>query len=171
MFARVHPENEAQLLADLHKISASCETLDEWLDVHDYLVRFLRRFARDVGAIRQFSQDVSAPFEVADEMTFASWFRTASARVPVVRCVFDESASCVRTLQRRRMQNLDEPIFGELYSEDAIAIEPGAGHFDLRKPEIIRKHVEGVLAALQATPPAGEQSVNRVMRHCSIPAR
>jgi hypothetical protein len=37
---------------------------------------------------------------------------------------------------------------GDKYREDSILIEPDAGHFDLERPDIVSKHLESLLGAL-----------------------
>jgi hypothetical protein len=41
---------------------------------------------------------------------------------------------------------------GDRYREDSIVIEPDAAHFDLERPDVVQKHLEAMMTALDAHP-------------------
>ena len=160
VFARLRPGDDAGLLEDLRALSNDVGTLDEWLTSHEYFVSVLRRMGRNLEAVRQFAKDIVAPLLEDSEGTFPGWYRAASERVRALRCVWEESPSCLRLVQSLRMRNFDSGVLGDAYHEDSLMIEPG-GHFDLATPDVIAKHLEAVVAAarVERTPSLGRHDV------------
>ena len=72
--------------------------------------------------------------------------RDTSQRVRALRCVFEETPTVERILQRLRLRNIDESIFGDRYREGTIAIEPGTMHFDLRSTDVVRRNLQKLVA-------------------------
>jgi hypothetical protein len=153
LFARMSGGDPAQVLADLRALGDGAATLDEWLDVHEYLVTTLRKFHGDVAPLRRFSADVVQPFaeaaETGDDPPFAAWYRAASARVRRLRCVFEDTEEIERPLRALRLRNLDAGVLGPHHRDDAIVVEPGTSHFDLVQPERMLRHVDEVAAAVR----------------------
>ena len=138
----------SRMLADVQVISRGVDTLDLWLDVHEYLVSTVRKFRGDAEALRRFAGDVVEVFERGDTNPFIGWFRAVSATVRCLRCVFDDSEAHVRLVHGLRLQNLDSGILGPNYQDESLVIETGKNHFDLLDPELIAGHLEGVLSTL-----------------------
>ncbi len=149
ILARMSPDNPDQLLGDLRTLGNNAPTLDDWVDVHEYLVRIFRKFHGDIGVLQAFASDLVRPFTEPGEATFVEWFRTASARVRQVRCVFDSTSVTSRVAQALRLRNLDTAILGEHYREDSIVIEPNTRHFDLMQPERLSRHISEMVATLR----------------------
>ena len=150
LFARMDRDDSRLVLDDLRSLGAGAATLDEWLLVHEYLVATLRKFQNDVAPLRRFSADIVRPFTVTGESPFAAWYRSASARLRRVRCVFEDTEMLNRPLRELRLRNLDEPVFGQRYREDSIVTEPGTDHFDLVHPDVMLRHVDELVRALRA---------------------
>jgi hypothetical protein len=149
VFSRVRPGDETGLLEDLRTLSAGTTTIDDWVASHEYFVNVLRRMRGDMDAVRRFSEDIVAPFLEDNDGTFPRWFRAVNDKVRVVRCVWEGSATNVRLVQALRMRNLDIGLLGERYSDDSIHVEPGIGHFDLVRPDVLRRHFDAVLDAVR----------------------
>jgi serine/threonine protein kinase len=148
ILARMNPDDPIRLLADLRTLGSST-SLDDWVDVHEYLVRIFRKFHGDIGVLQRFASDVVKPFAESGEATFVEWFRTASARLRQVRCVFESTGVTSRAAQALRLRNLDTGILGEHYREDSIVIEPDATHFDLMQPARLSRHIDEMVAKLR----------------------
>jgi hypothetical protein len=159
VFARLRPGDDKGLLEDLRTVSNDVSTLDEWLTSHEYFVKVLRRMGGNLEAVRQFAKDIVAPFLEDNEGTFPRWYRAASERVRGLRCVWEETPSCVRLVQSLRMRNFDSGVLGEAYREDSLVIEPGTGHFDLVKPEIVARHLDAVVDTARTAWPGVTPSV------------
>jgi len=47
------------------------------------------------------------------------------------------------------LRNLDERIFGDLYEEDSIVMDPDTGHFDLMEPTRVERHLDALTERLR----------------------
>jgi hypothetical protein len=148
LLSRLDSADPRRVLEDLRSLGDGAGTLDDWLNVHEYLVATLRKFHGDVGPLRRFSADIVRPF-AEGERPFAAWFRAASERVRRLRCVFEDTEMIDTPLRELRLRNLDERILGARYHEDSIVTESGTDHFDLIEPELVLRHVDGVVRALR----------------------
>jgi len=158
ILARMSPDDPTRLLADLRSLGNNAPTLDDWVDVHEYLVRIFRKFHGDIGVLQGFASDLVRPFTEPGEATFVEWFRTASARVRQVRCVFDSTSVTSRAALALRLRNLDTGILGERYREDSIVIEPNTSHFDLMQPVRLARHIGEMVATLRGDSERGSIS-------------
>ncbi|MEO7858345.1 MAG: serine/threonine-protein kinase, partial [Gemmatimonadaceae bacterium] len=149
LLGRMDAENPRLLLDGLRSLSTGADTLHEWLNIHEYLVATLRKFGGDIAPLRRYSADIVEPFEAEGASPFPTWYRSASARVRRLRCVFEDTAMIEGPLRALRIQNMDERIFGPWYREDSIVIEPGTDHFDLNRPELVLRHVEEMVRMLR----------------------
>ena len=155
LLARMSPDDPMRVLADLRTLGNNSATLDDWVDVHEYLVRIFRKFHGDTGVLQRFASELVRPFSEPGEATFVEWFQTASARVRQVRCVFESTGVTSRAAQALRLRNLDTGILGERYREDSIVIEPNAIHFDLMQPALISRHLDEMVATLRGESEGG----------------
>jgi serine/threonine protein kinase len=149
ILARMNPNDPARLLADLRTFGTASTNLDDWVDVHEYLVRIFRKFHGDIGVLQRFASDLVRPFAESGEATFVRWFRTASARLGAVRCVFESTGVTGRAAQALRLRNLDTDLLGPHYREDSIVIESDASHFELMNPVRLSRHIDDIVARLR----------------------
>ena len=157
MLARMSSRHPERLLADLRSVGESATELDTWLTVHTYLVAMLRKFRVAVDPLRSLAREVVRPFEAGGESPFNQWYRDASANIPVVRCVFEDSERHRTFVSSLVLGHPDSHRLGDRYREDSILIEPDTGHFELERPDIVSKHLEAMLSAI-ATPPAKQHA-------------
>ena len=148
MLARMSSRHPERLLADLRSVGESATELDTWLTIHTYLVAMLRKFRAAVDPLRSLAREVVRPFEAGGESPFTQWYRDASTNIPVVRCLFEDSERH-RTFVSSLVLHPDSHRLGDRYREDSILIEPDTGHFELEKPDVVSKHLEAMLAALE----------------------
>ena len=83
-------------------MSARAESLDEWVNLCEYIVKIVPVFRDDVAPLRAFGAGISAPFEGESLAPFAEWYRKAAARGCRLRCVFEDTGMyrhLVRDLQ------------------------------------------------------------------------
>ena len=149
MLARMSSRHPERLLADLRSVGESATELDTWLTVHTYLVAMLRKFRVAVDPLRSLAREVVRPFEAGGESPFNQWYRDASANIPVVRCVFEDNERHRTFVSSLVLGHPDSHRLGDRYREDSILIEPDTGHFELEKPDIVSRHLEAMLAALE----------------------
>lgn len=149
MLARMSSRHPERLLADLKAVGDSAAELDTWITIHTYLVAMLRKFRGAVDPLRQLAREIVRPFESGGESPFLSWYRDASANVPIVRCLFEDSERYRAFVSDLVLGQADSKRLGDKYREDSILIEPDSAHFDLERPEVVMKHLEAMLATLQ----------------------
>jgi len=125
-------------------------TLEDWLDVHEYLVGIVRKFHDDVGTLQRFASDIIRPFEQPDQTVFADWIRMASERVRCLKIVFEDSGVTSKAAQEFRLRNLDSNVLGDGYREGSIEIDPGATHFDLMKSDRLLCHIDEMVTTLRS---------------------
>ena len=136
-------------LGDLSQFGTTATSLDEWLNIHEYLVKVLRKFQHDIGVLQRAAADIVALFEPWQGFeVFVRWFKGARARVPVLRLVFSDSSNTRNALSRLKLMNLENGILGEEFPEGQITVSPDTDHFELMATERILRQVEELLAAI-----------------------
>jgi serine/threonine protein kinase len=154
MLARMSSRHPERLLADLRSVGENATELDSWLTVHTYLVAMLRKFRNSVDPLRSLAREIMRPFEAGGESAFNSWYRDASANVRAIRCLFEDNALHRAFVGDLLLTQATTKRLGDKYREDSILIEPDTAHFDLEHPDIVQKHVEALLASIEAQPAA-----------------
>jgi len=149
MLARMSSRHPERLLADLRTVGESATELDTWLTIHTYLVAMLRKFRGAVDPLRSLAREILRPFEAGGESPFLQWYRDTSANIPVVRCLFEDNELHRAFVSSLILGSADSHRLGDKYREDSILIEPDTGHFELEKPDVVAKHLEAMLAAME----------------------
>jgi hypothetical protein len=152
MLARMSSRHPERLLADLRSVGESANELDSWLTVHTYLVAMLRKFRNSVDPLRSLAREVVRPFEEGGDSPFITWYREASANVRTLRCVFEDDEHHRSFVGDLLLSQETTKRLGDRYREDSIVIEPDAAHFDLERPDVVQKHLEAMMTALDAHP-------------------
>jgi pimeloyl-ACP methyl ester carboxylesterase/tRNA A-37 threonylcarbamoyl transferase component Bud32 len=149
VFRQLGAVDEAGVIDGLRRVGSDARTLEEWIKVHEYFIGTFRKFGHEVAPVRRFSDDLVRPFEERPDV-FPEVYRAATARVPVVRCLWEKSPGCSALIQALRLRNLDDPsVLGEHYTDESLAVQPGADHFDLIKPAILGPHLEAVVETIR----------------------
>ena len=142
-----HPEMS---IAKLRGLGDSATSLDNWLNVQEYLVKVLRKFQSDIGVLQRTAADIVLPFkETPGFRVFAQWFRGARERVRALRLVFCNDSLTCAALARLKLENLDEGILGGEFPKDIIAVL-NADHFDLIATEHVLRQVDELVVEARA---------------------
>ena len=105
VLARLAPDKPEVSTAELLKLGETADSLDDWLNVHEYLVRVLRKFQGDMGVLQRAAADIVGPFKDTPEFeTFAQWFKGARQRVPALRFVFSSDSGSQAALARLKLK-------------------------------------------------------------------
>jgi len=134
----------------LRAIGGGVSSVDEWLNLSDYLLRIMRKFSGDLSALQRHAQDVVHEFTDADPHPFDRWYREATARVRWVRCVFEDTPMYEPLVQGTRLRNMDNGVLGPGYRDDSIVLEPELDHFRLMDPALMQRHVEALIGSMRA---------------------
>lgn len=151
VLAHLAPEHPEISVADLRKLGASAASLEQWLNIHEYLVRVLRKFHGDIGVLQRAASDIVRPFrEEHGFKVFARWFGGARNRVRVLRLVFPRDPVSTAAVARLRLENLDGAILGGDFPEDEIRVSEQSDHFQLMSARDILREVEEMVAMARA---------------------
>lgn len=143
-------ETDERQLRDLVSFGDTATSMTEWLNLHEYLVKVMRKFRGDVGGLKAFAAGIAGPLESYEEMPFIEWYRVASKRLRALRCVFSDTDAYNRDVASLKLEHLDTGILGEHYDEDSLVTELEADHFELLDHDRMVRHVEAVVNAARA---------------------
>ena len=133
-------------IAELKRLGDSASSLDDWLNMQDYLVKVLRKFQGDIG-VQRAAADIVRPFsENQGFEVFARWFKGARERVQALRLVISNDAAYQAALTRLKLENLDNRILGGEFPEDTITVSGSADHFGLMAAERVLRQVDELVA-------------------------
>ncbi|MGH9323278.1 MAG: hypothetical protein ACRD21_08760 [Vicinamibacteria bacterium] len=77
---RVTALGEEETLASLRSVGTAAASLDDWIDLHDYLLQIARKFRGGLDSLQMFARDIVQPFEAEPLAPFIEWYRDARAR-------------------------------------------------------------------------------------------
>jgi pimeloyl-ACP methyl ester carboxylesterase len=147
----VHARGEGPLLEDLRALSVGSRNLWEWINVHHYLVRVLRKFVSDMEPLRTVAAGFVRPFEERGRDVFPEWFREVAEKVKILLCVNDEEPTTRALIQELRMRNLDSGILGPRFTSDSLVLEEDTDHFDLIAPRNLDRYLDQVISRLNGS--------------------
>jgi serine/threonine protein kinase len=151
LLAGIDPAHPELSIAKLRGLGDSAASLDEWLNVEEYLVKILRKFQGDIGVLQRAAADIVRLFsETPGFEVFARWFRGARERVRALRVVFSSDPRTRAALARLKLENLDKGILGGEFPEDIITVSENADHFRLMATEHVVRQVDELVAEARA---------------------
>jgi serine/threonine protein kinase len=147
VLAGISPDRPEVSIADLKRLGESAASLEDWLNMQDYLVKVLRKFQGDIGVLQRAATDIVRLFsENPGFEVFARWFKGARERVPTLRLVISNDSSYQAALAHLKLQNLDNGILGEEFPEDMITISGSPDHFGLMAAQHVLRQVDELVA-------------------------
>jgi serine/threonine protein kinase len=152
LMANIDPSRPDEWIAELKQLGNSMATLDEWLAIHEYLVKLLRKLQRDVGVLQKAAADIVRPFHEKPEFaTFARRFRGAHERVRLLRLVFSEATNTRNAVARLKLENLDSAVLGAEFPEKEIMFAQNTDQFFLTSlaTEQVKRLVDDFVAEAQ----------------------
>ena len=147
VLAGISPDRPEVSIADLKRLGDSAASLEDWLNMQDYLVKVLRKFQGDIGVLQRAATDIIRPFsENPGFEVFARWFKGARERVPTLRLVISNDSCYQAALAHLKLQNLDNGILGEEFPEDMITVSGSPDHFGLMAAQHVLRQVDELVA-------------------------
>ena len=147
LLADIDPAHPELSIAKLRGLGDSAASLDEWLNVEEYLVKVLRKFQGDIGVLQRTATDIVHLFsETPGFEVFARWFSGARERVRALRVVFSSDPRTRAALARLKLDNLDKGILGGEFPEDIITVSKNVDHFKLMATEHVVRQVDELVA-------------------------
>jgi hypothetical protein len=141
------PDSDPLLGGDLNRYGELAASLDEWLNIHEYLVKVLRKFHGDIGVLQRTAADLIRPFsEKPGFEVFVRWLKGAHEHVPSLRLVFSDSSSTRAALSRLKLENLDRGILAGEFPKGEITVLPNTDHFALMDGERVLRQVDEIVA-------------------------
>ncbi|MGA7922016.1 MAG: protein kinase [Candidatus Acidiferrales bacterium] len=139
LLAGIDPQRPDTGVRDPKRCGDSAASLDEWLTIHEYLVKILRKFQGDVGMLQRAAADHVRPFiDDSSFEVFARRFKAARERVSLLRLFFSDAATTRAALARLKLENLDRGILAGDFPEKEITVAPNTDHFFLSTtPEVM----------------------------------
>jgi serine/threonine protein kinase/TolB-like protein/Tfp pilus assembly protein PilF len=152
ILAGIAPDRPDVSVSELRRLGETVTSLNEWLNIHEYLVKILRKFQGNIGVLQRASADIVRPFTDAPGFeVFARRFRAARKRVSALQLIFSSSyPASEAALARLKLENLDSGILGEEFQETMIAEIPNADHFDLMATEPMLGHIDDLVSTVRA---------------------
>jgi tRNA A-37 threonylcarbamoyl transferase component Bud32 len=147
--ATLKDRDDAALLAILRRVSDAAGSLDEWVNICDYIVKIVPTFRHDVAPLRAFGAAISAPFAAQKLTPFAAWYRAAAANGCRLRCVFEDTPMFRALVRELQLRNLDDGLLGPQYEEGSVIAEAGTSHFDLIDPSRVEEHLQALVDRLK----------------------
>jgi hypothetical protein len=148
VLATLKDRDDEGLLQSLRRVANGATTLDEWVNICDYIVHVVPTFRDDVAPLRRFGADISAPFADGTLTPFVDWYRAATGKQCRVRCIFEDTPMFRDLVREMQLRNLDEAWLGPAYEEGSIVADAGTGHFDLIDPPRVEEHVRALVDRL-----------------------
>jgi len=147
LLASIDPKSPDMWIGDLKRYGEIAASLDEWVNIHEYLVKVLRKFHGDIGVLQRAAADMFRPFsEKPGFEVFARWFRGARECLASLRLVFSDSPSTRAALSRLKLENLDSGILAGEFPEGEITVTPKTDHFGLMATEQVLRQVDELVA-------------------------
>jgi serine/threonine protein kinase len=143
VLASINPKHPDMWVGDLKQYGETAASLDEWLNVHEYLVKVLRKFQADIGVLQRAAADIARPFAEAPGFeVFVRRLRGVRERVPSLRLIFSDAPSTRAALAHLKLENLDRKILGVEFTEHAMTVCPNTDHFGLMATEQVLRQVD-----------------------------
>jgi len=169
VLAGIAPDRPDISIGELRRLGETANSLNEWLNIHEYLVKIIRKFQGNIGVLQRASADIVRPFKEAPGFeVFARRFRAARKRVSALRLIFASFSEAA--LARLKLENLDSCILGEEFPETVIAVTPDADHFDLMAAERVLDQIDDLVGTVRAQQRLAATSAEANMMHPSQPA-
>lgn len=151
VLANINPDHPDMSVGELGRFGDTSASLEDWLNIHEYLVRVLRKFQGDVGVLQKAAADIVNPFkESAGFEIFARWFREARKRTGALRLVFSNDQGSMAALAKLKLANLDAGILNEEFPESVIAVVPNSNHFALMSTDRLLRQIEDLVGQTRA---------------------
>ncbi|MCP4566898.1 MAG: hypothetical protein GY841_04885, partial [FCB group bacterium] len=139
--------DENQILSTIKEFSNNSSSLSDWLLLHGYLLTAFSKFGIQTEPLRQYSNDIIAPFRDGDWTQFPKWYNSCVSKVPHVRFVFDSDG--YNSLDKILKQHLEYNVLGDDFHEDTIVRDPSS-HMELGQAEMVCKHILAFMKHIKA---------------------
>jgi len=151
LFADLDPTSEGDAILAMRKISSSCETLFDWISLHEYMLPCIEKMQQDITPlILQGAQMTESYRDVhqADDSPFIPWLYNACKNTRVVRCVFPDNPKRHRLISEIRMMHLDSQSLGPCFEDGTMTFASASTHSEMLRTEHVLKCIDQVVDLL-----------------------
>jgi len=153
LLASIDPERTDSWIGNLNPCGYTAASLDEWLTIHEYLVKVLRKFQGDIGVLQRAAADIVRPFnEEPGFQVFARWFAGARGQVRGLRLVFSDASTTRGALARLKLENLDRGILAGEFPESEITVSANTDHFFVLNADQVMQLIGDLLGEVRKLP-------------------
>lgn len=153
LFAGLDASSAHDVMNGLREISSSCESVHEWLILHQHMIECVDKVKTDFSPLIRQGMDLSAAYEGVHsgaDSPFVGLLRDAIQRVGTVRCVFHDSAENRRVLGEIRMLHLDNQVLGPDFRDEMIAFLPVPDHIGMMSNERLLEQLDRIVEVMGA---------------------
>ena len=151
LFAGLDSSSSADVMKGLLTISSSCNTMHEWLVLHQHMIECVDKVRDDLSPLVRQGKDLSVDFDgvhTGEDSPFVGFLRDALKRVRTVRCLFHDSAENRRMLGEIRMMHFDDQCLGSKFSDDSLTFIPGSDHLGMMTTERLLEYLDLIADAV-----------------------
>jgi serine/threonine protein kinase len=151
LFAELEADSEQNAVDAVRKCSASCETLEEWVSMHEYMVQCIEKMQNDITPLIKQARDLTRPYRgirSGSESPFLAWLRDACETTGAVRCVFPDDREKHRLVGEIRLVHLDRQCLGPGFNDDMFAFVSASTHFEMLRPEHMTECIDDFVQKL-----------------------
>jgi serine/threonine protein kinase len=152
LFAGLDASSAHDVMNGLRKISGSCESIHEWLILHQHMIECVDKVKSDFSPLIRQGKDLSAAYEgvhTGADSPFVEILRNALRRTGTVRCVFHDSAESRRMLGEIRMAHLDTQVLGPGFTDETVAFLPVPDHIGMMSNERLLEQLDRIVEAVR----------------------
>jgi serine/threonine protein kinase len=147
LLANIDPDRPDMWIGELQRFGGTAASLDDWLIIHESLVKVLRKYQGDIGVLQRAAADIVRLFSDKPGFeVFTRWLKGARECVPSLRLVFSDAASTRAALARLKLENLDRGILEGEFPEGEITVSPKTDQFRLMATEEVLRQVGELIA-------------------------
>jgi serine/threonine protein kinase len=151
LFAGLDASSAHDVKKGLHKISSSCESIHEWLVLHQHMIECVDKVKTDFSPLIRQGKDLSVGYEgvhTGAASPFVEFLRDAIKRVGTVRCVFHDSPENRRMIGEIRIMHLDNQCLGREFTDEVFAFLPVPDHIGMMSNERLLEQLDLIVEAV-----------------------
>ena len=153
LFADLDDDSGKSAIDAARQVSARCQTLDEWISMHEYFIQCIGKVRDDITPLIEQGRGFVDPFRgvcAGADSPFIDWLRDACPKVGAVRCVFPDSAAKHKIVGDIRLLHLDDERLGPCFDESSFRFGDVRTHFELLDSERVAEQIRAFVSDLEA---------------------
>ncbi len=151
LFAGLDASSAHDVMKGLRTISSSCESVHEWLVLHQHMIECVDKVKSDFSPLIRQGRDLSIDYEGVHSgaaSPFVQFLCDAIRNTGTVRCVFHDSNETRRMLGEIRMMHLDNQCLGKGFSDEIFEFLPVPDHIGMMSNERLLRQLGRIVEAI-----------------------